>query len=105
LLDFHAGIRLAEWQCMEQFIPSDETGPALELTPSPESTAAPEPATPPPVQVLADAVRIGDLTIDRKVIVEYLQGIAPAKQTIALVHALEVGVTELHARRERFDRH
>jgi hypothetical protein len=35
-------------------------------------------------------------------IVPYLRGIALDKQEIALVHALEVGITELIARRERF---
>jgi hypothetical protein len=33
-----------------------------------------------------------------------LPAIAPDKQEIALVHALEVGVTELASRRERFQR-
>ena len=55
-----------------------------------------------PVQVSAGAVHVDDLTIERRVVVEYLQGIAPEKQSIALLHALEVGVTELLARRERF---
>ena len=35
-------------------------------------------------------------------IVGYLKTIAPDKQAIALIHALEVGVTEMLARRERF---
>ena len=34
--------------------------------------------------------------------IAYLQKISPEKQEIALVHLLEVGVTELLARRERF---
>jgi hypothetical protein len=34
--------------------------------------------------------------------VKYLEAIAPAKQEIALIHALEVRVTELIARRARF---
>ena len=54
------------------------------------------------VQVLASAVRIDDLCIERPLIVSYLRGISPDKQQIALVHALEVGVKELAARRERF---
>jgi hypothetical protein len=58
--------------------------------------------TAPSVYVLSGAVHVDDLTIERKVIAEYLQGIAPEKQAIALVHALEVGVTEMLARRERF---
>ena len=36
--------------------------------------------------------------------VEYLKTIAPDKQAIALIHAIEVGVTEMLARRERFQR-
>ena len=36
--------------------------------------------------------------------VPYLKAIAPDTQAIALVHALEVGVTELALRRERFQR-
>ena len=60
------------------------------------------PASTPAVQTTADAVLIENLKIDRKAIVDYLHGIAPEKQAIALVHALEVGVTELVARRERF---
>jgi hypothetical protein len=34
--------------------------------------------------------------------VGYLQRISPEKPEIALVHALEVGITESLARRERF---
>ena len=37
-------------------------------------------------------------------IVAYLGKIAPEKQEIALIHAIEVGITELIARRERFQR-
>lgn len=70
-----------------------------------------EPTTSQNVETVADAqpvhidgtiVRIDDLTIDRQSIVDYLRSIHPSKQEIALVHALEVGVTELVARRERF---
>jgi hypothetical protein len=56
------------------------------------------------VEVLDTTLRIHDLCIDRPAIVSYLGKIAPEKQEIALVHALEVGVTELIARRERFQR-
>jgi len=60
-------------------------------------------ATERPVEVLSAAsVRIHDLMIDRPAIAAYLEHIAPDKQEIALVHALEVGITELAARRERF---
>jgi hypothetical protein len=55
-----------------------------------------------PVHVDATSVRIDELTIDRQSVVDYLRSIHPSKQEIALVHALEVGITELVARRERF---
>ncbi|HYM24845.1 MAG TPA: hypothetical protein VEU08_16630 [Vicinamibacterales bacterium] len=55
-----------------------------------------------PVHVDGTSVRIDELTIDRQTIVDYLRSIHPSKQEIALVHALEVGITELVARRERF---
>jgi hypothetical protein len=55
-----------------------------------------------PVEVFDATVRIHDLTIERPAVAAYLEHIAPGKQEIALVHALEVGVTELVARRERF---
>ena len=54
------------------------------------------------IQVLAQAVRVHELTIERPAIAAYLENIAPEKLEIALVHALEVGVNELAARRERF---
>ena len=54
-----------------------------------------------PVRVDGTSVRIDDLTIDRQAIVDYLRTIHPSKQEIALVHALEVGITELVARRGR----
>ncbi len=56
------------------------------------------------VEVLATSLRIRDLSIERPAIVAYLRAIAPDKQEIALLHALEVGVTELASRRERFQR-
>ena len=55
-----------------------------------------------PIEVLSHTVRVHELTIERPAIVAYLEHIAPDKLEIALVHALEVGVTELVARRERF---
>lgn len=54
------------------------------------------------VQVTEHEMHIHDLCIERPAIIAYLQSIPPSKQTIALVHALEVGVTEMIARRERF---
>jgi len=56
------------------------------------------------VEVLETSMRIHDLNIDRPAIVAYLKAIAPDKQEVALMHALEVGVTELASRRERFQR-
>ena len=74
-----------------------------------EPTTAQDVAAPPrsvadahPVHVEGAAVRIDELTIERQTIVDYLRTIHPSKQEIALVHALEVGVNELVARRERF---
>jgi hypothetical protein len=54
------------------------------------------------VQVLTTTMRIQKLVIDRPAVVAYFQHISADKQEIALVHALEVGVKELAARRERF---
>ena len=52
--------------------------------------------------MLSTTVRVHELKIERPAIAAYLEHIAPDKLEIALVHALEVGVTELAARRERF---
>jgi len=54
------------------------------------------------VQVLSMRMRIKDLSIDRPAIVAYFKNIPADKQEIALIHALEVGITELTMRRERF---
>jgi len=54
------------------------------------------------VHVESTTIRIHDLRIDRQAIAAYLNAIAPEKQEIALIHALEVGVTEMIARRARF---
>jgi hypothetical protein len=67
-------------------------------------TTASEPSDRPPVEVLDSMMRIHELCIERPAIVEWLGKIAPDKQQIALVHAIEVGITELIARRERFQR-
>ncbi len=55
-----------------------------------------------PVQMLTSTMRIHQLVIDRPAVVAYFQNISADKQEIALVHALEMGVKELAARRERF---
>lgn len=54
------------------------------------------------VEVVDMTMRIHGLKIAHAGIVAYLQAIPPEKQEIALVHALEVGVIELIARRRRF---
>jgi hypothetical protein len=56
------------------------------------------------VQVLSTSMTIHDLSIERSSIIEYLRTIDPDKQAIALVHAIEVGVTEMLARRARMQR-
>jgi hypothetical protein len=56
------------------------------------------------VQVLSTSMTIHDLSIERSSIIEYLRTIDPDKQAIALVHAIEVGVTEMLARRGRMQR-
>jgi hypothetical protein len=53
------------------------------------------------IQVLSTKMRIQDVSIDRPAVVAYFSAIPPDKQEIALVHALEVGVAELAARRGR----
>ena len=54
------------------------------------------------MQVQAKTLHIQDLSIERPAIIAYLRNIAPEKQEIALLHAIEVGITEMAARRERF---
>src|SRR5439155_11022482 len=80
-----------------------EEGMAVSETSKPTDDLAPIAASPEqPVEVLPTSMRIHELLIERPAIVAYLQTIPVDKQTVALVHALEVGVTELVARRERF---
>ncbi len=57
-----------------------------------------------PIQVLTSTMRLQKLVIDRPSIVAYFQSIPADKQEIALVHALEVGVTELGVRRGKVKR-
>ena len=73
--------------------------PVNEPIESPEPVAA---MAERPIEVESNTVRVHELVIERPAIAEYLEHIAPDKLDIALVHALEVGVTELVARRERF---
>jgi hypothetical protein len=56
------------------------------------------------VQVLSTSMMIHDLSIERPAVIDYLRTIDPDKQAIALIHAIEVGVTEMLARRSRSKR-
>ena len=69
---------------------------------TPREEIAPSAANGVRVQILSTTMRIHDLSIEHASIVGYLRSISPDKQEIALVHALEVGVNEVLARRERF---
>ena len=51
------------------------------------------------IQVLSMKMRIHDVNIDRPAVVAYFSSIPADKQEIAFVHALELGVAELMARR------
>ncbi len=51
------------------------------------------------VSVRGAKVQIVDLTIDRPGIVGYLNNIAVGKREIAILHALEVGIGTIQARR------
>ena len=75
----------------------------MEMTPN-EDVAPLAAAIDRTVEVLETSMRIHELSIERPAIIAYLKAIAPDKQAIALVHALDVGVTELGLRRERFQR-
>ena len=69
-------------------------------------SAAPEvaPAIERTIEVDGTMLHIRDLSTEKPSIVGYLSTIAPSKQEIALLHALEVGIKELATRRERFTR-
>jgi len=77
-------------------------GPVEALTEQGPQRGSPDADPDRSVEVLSNTVRVHDLTIERPAIAAYLEHIAPDKLEIALVHALEVGITELAARRERF---
>jgi len=74
------------------------------MLPTGEEIAPVAAVTERPVQVLTSTMRVQKLTIDRPAVVAYFQGIPADKQEIALLHALEVGITELAARRSKFNR-
>ena len=58
----------------------------------------------PPVSTRVSPPTRIELVINRPAVLAYLQAIPSDKREIALQHALEVGVAELAARRERFTR-
>jgi hypothetical protein len=53
------------------------------------------------VNIQRKGIQISNLTIERPGIVEYLKNMTSEKLEIALIHALEVGVVEIEARRRR----
>lgn len=55
----------------------------------------------PHVELQPSKMLIHELAVERPDVLDYIRTIAPDKQEIALVHALEVGVTEIVARRRR----
>ncbi len=55
----------------------------------------------PAVEVLAEGLRINELLVSRQDVIAYIEGIAPDKREVALVHAIEVGITEILVRRRR----
>jgi hypothetical protein len=81
--------------------PAVENAPVVDIAPVVETAPVTEHRDR-VLEVLSTSMRIHELCIERPSIIAYLQTISPEKQTIALVHALEVGVTEVVARRGRF---
>jgi hypothetical protein len=55
----------------------------------------------PHVELQSGKMLIHELAVERPEILEYLRTIAPDKHEIALVHAIEVGVMEIMARKQR----
>ena len=66
-------------------------------TPKPAAREKPGPA----VEVLAEGMRINEVWVSRQDVIAYIEGIAPDKREVALVHAIEIGITEILARRRR----
>ena len=53
------------------------------------------------VELQSSKMLIHELAVERPEVLEYVRSISPDKQEIALVHALQVGVMEIMARRRR----
>lgn len=64
-----------------------------------EAGAAPAEA---PIELLADGARLHHLEIMSAGLAEYLTAIPAEKRLIAITHVIEVGLTEVLARRERW---
>ena len=64
------------------------------------STPTPTPAQP-HVELQSGKMLIHELAVERPEILEYLRTIDPDKHEIALVHAIEVGIMEIMARKQR----
>ena len=76
---------------------------ALVTVATPTATPTPAPAQP-HVELQSGKMLIHELAVERPEILEYLRTIAPDKHEIALVHAIEVGVTEIVKRKNRIPR-
>jgi hypothetical protein len=97
-----AGTALAELQAWRGSVPENTPVSTTLVDLAPVDVLADPPIPDRSVEVYETMMTIHELSIERPSILKYLQAIAPEKQAIALVHALEVGVTEMIARRERF---
>jgi hypothetical protein len=53
------------------------------------------------VELQSSKMVIHELAVDRPEILDYIRTVSPDKQEIALVHAIEVGVMEIMARKRR----
>jgi hypothetical protein len=69
--------------------------PASSTTPPTRTTMGPA------VEVSKAGMRINEVWVTRADVVAYINGITPDKREVALVHAIEVGVTEILVRRRR----
>ncbi len=67
----------------------------------PATAAKPREKVGPAVEVLAEGMRIKEILVSRPDVVAYIEGIAPDKREVALIHAIEIGITEILARRRR----
>src|SRR5437763_16340671 len=76
---------------VESSSPQDVVGPIDAVEPVAAADAAPsDPAPVRAVQVLSSAVRIEELSIERQVIVNYLETVAPEREAIAVHSELRV---------------